>query len=63
MRDDGGSVAVDLGAARVDGGARYDVRGTTSSVGPFERNLSPRLAAFLREHDVDLGAGVLGRVV
>ncbi len=52
VRDASGVVAIDLAAARVQGGARFDIRGSTRGIGGFSRRLHPRLEALLREHGV-----------
>ena len=49
VRDGDGEVSVDLAAARVEGGARVDMRGTTGGVGFVTRGLPKPLEDFLRE--------------
>lgn len=61
VRDSDGIVSVDLAAARVEGGARVDTRGTTGGVGFFTRGLPKPLEDFLREHRVP--ARAFGRIV
>lgn len=64
VRDASSVVVVDLAAARVQGGARFDVRGSTGGLGFYARRIPPRLDALLREHgigDSDFGRVVWGR--
>lgn len=51
VRDSSGIVAVDLAAARVEGGARFDTRGSTGGLF-FARRIHPRLDALLRERGI-----------
>lgn len=54
VRDESGVVTVDLSAARVDAGARFDVRGKAGGI--LGRAVPPRLDAFLRAHEVNVTA-------